>query len=618
MTPLVRLALAAFGAALIAAAPGQADIGWRWENPRPTPDHLRGVWGSSSDDVYAVGSYGTVLHFDGAAWSVVLQEWANFESIHGSGPEDVWVAGGEVFRYDGARWSRVDVDPDWSLQGLWVRGVDDVYAVGFEVDKAFFRGIVVHFDGTAWTELSTGSSEPLAAIWGTGSELFAVGRSATILHFDGQQWDVRTGAGSQSLYGVWGSGPTNVFAAGTAGAVLRYDGESWSPMPGAPNGYVTSLHGAASNDVYAALYDGSIYRFDGAGWSRERAADDSTPFGVWTAGGGRAMAVAAAGRIFERAVEGAWYERNRDSREFLLDVWSDGAGAAFAVGTGQTLLRWDSNRWHGIGCWTPSPEHLWAVWGSSASDVWAVGSDGLLLHYDGASCAAVQLHTQSNLYDVWGTGPDDVYVTGDANWHFDGARWHPIEIGDAKTIRAVWGPSSEILFAVGDGGAVFRRDGGEWLPMASGTDIDLVSVWGSSAADVWAVGGDFVGSTGVVLHYDGGAWSTVPVEPTHETRFQVAGRGPDDVYVVGIYGIVHFDGERWTRIDEPWLLDARAVSIVDERETLFVGPNGAIARRLALFTSDFGFGRPCVWSRVVPDPACGPTTLPLAGGTAGR
>lgn len=34
----------------------------------PTVD-LTGVWGTSSSDLFAVGSGGTVLHYDGSAWS---------------------------------------------------------------------------------------------------------------------------------------------------------------------------------------------------------------------------------------------------------------------------------------------------------------------------------------------------------------------------------------------------------------------------------------------------------------------------------------------------------------------------------------------------------------------
>jgi hypothetical protein len=36
-----------------------------------TTDYLLAVWGSASDDVFAVGEGGLILHYDGASWSAM-------------------------------------------------------------------------------------------------------------------------------------------------------------------------------------------------------------------------------------------------------------------------------------------------------------------------------------------------------------------------------------------------------------------------------------------------------------------------------------------------------------------------------------------------------------------
>ena len=49
---------------------GLADGGsWVWQNPLPQGNSLYGVWGSSGSDVFAVGDAGTILHYDGSAWT---------------------------------------------------------------------------------------------------------------------------------------------------------------------------------------------------------------------------------------------------------------------------------------------------------------------------------------------------------------------------------------------------------------------------------------------------------------------------------------------------------------------------------------------------------------------
>ena len=45
--------------------------GWGWQNPLPQGNHLWGTWGSSASDVYAVGDYGTILHYDGSGWGAM-------------------------------------------------------------------------------------------------------------------------------------------------------------------------------------------------------------------------------------------------------------------------------------------------------------------------------------------------------------------------------------------------------------------------------------------------------------------------------------------------------------------------------------------------------------------
>ena len=37
--------------------------------PSPTTKDLSEVWGSASDNIYAVGESGTIIHYDGSNWS---------------------------------------------------------------------------------------------------------------------------------------------------------------------------------------------------------------------------------------------------------------------------------------------------------------------------------------------------------------------------------------------------------------------------------------------------------------------------------------------------------------------------------------------------------------------
>ena len=42
---------------------------WCWENPLPQGNPLNSVWQSSDTDIWAVGDHGTIVHWDGKAWT---------------------------------------------------------------------------------------------------------------------------------------------------------------------------------------------------------------------------------------------------------------------------------------------------------------------------------------------------------------------------------------------------------------------------------------------------------------------------------------------------------------------------------------------------------------------
>ena len=68
-------------------------------------------------------------------------------------------------------------------------------------------------------------------VWASGpDDAFAVGSEGTIVHYDGTAWTPMTSGVDDHLFGVWGSGPSDVFAVGDQGIILHYDGDDWSEM----------------------------------------------------------------------------------------------------------------------------------------------------------------------------------------------------------------------------------------------------------------------------------------------------------------------------------------------------------------------------------------------------
>ena len=201
--------------------------------------------------------------------------------------------------------------------------------------------------------------------------------------------------------------------------------------------------------------------------------------------------------------------------------------------------------------------NLWDVWGSSPTDVWAVGDHGTILHYTGAGWEPALDSVSDFFRGVWGSGPRDVWAVGfhslDSTapvlFHYDGAGWsRDTSIVDSlpwPPLSDIWGTSISNVWAVGYGGAIYHFDGVHWSDSSVSSWYEADRIWGTSASDVWIVG------PGTILHHDGIGWS--PQADSVLTARQLTtgwGARRDDVWAAGMVarGFLHFDGVRWTGV----------------------------------------------------------------------
>ena len=83
----------------------------------------------------------------------------------------------------------------------------------------------MHYDGAAWTATDTGSAARLTAVWGTATDnVYAVGGQGTgiVLRWDGTAWSTFASAGEE-LAGVWTAPGLPLYAGGNRGLLIRYD-----------------------------------------------------------------------------------------------------------------------------------------------------------------------------------------------------------------------------------------------------------------------------------------------------------------------------------------------------------------------------------------------------------
>jgi len=318
--------------------------------PVPTPVSnayaLTAVWGSSKDDVWAVGSGGTIVHYDGAVWKPTPSGVKfTFRAIWGSGPTDVWtVSSSDVILHTNgyangaATWTPAPPATDQfnsvPVFAIWGKGTTELRMGGtaynlfepngdFGPGNQFYKTVVD--GGVGWGgEKGTAT---VRGIWGaTADDIWIVADNSAWVKWQlgytmhGTRpaankpftWTSVDSQSAVTLESVWGSSANDVWAVGDLGTIRHVTAAAsrWDVVPSPTTQALHSVWGSAPNDIWAVGDDGAIIHFDGTSWTL--------------------------------------------------------SSAAYPVGRKRP--------------------NLFGVWGSAANDVWVVG-DGIVLHFTGAKKA---------------------------------------------------------------------------------------------------------------------------------------------------------------------------------------------------------------------------------------
>ncbi|MCC7380878.1 MAG: hypothetical protein IT384_03560 [Deltaproteobacteria bacterium] len=179
---------------------------------------LFGVWGSSRDDVWIVGGEpsspnghrGVVLHYDGQAISQVAVPRAIYKVWGASAREVMMVGDRSWLRFDGEALSILTPPVDAPLITIHGRAANEVFAVG-----GFVTGLVIAYDGAAWSDISETGAPPLNGVAVDASgRVVAAGYGGYLAVREGGSWRaVETDLRGLDIHSVQAT-PSGIYAAG--------------------------------------------------------------------------------------------------------------------------------------------------------------------------------------------------------------------------------------------------------------------------------------------------------------------------------------------------------------------------------------------------------------------
>jgi len=503
--------------------------GWCWTHPLPTGDRFTQAFGIGADEVWVVGTAGTVVRFhqDGT-WSPVPSPMASVYTLWGLSSSDVWAGGAQgVFRWNGQSWAASPIGTGPSsraVYAMWGCGPEDVWAVG---------GALGHWSGGVWSYPTLPASNafiPLfKTVWGSacndvwaGGTVTATGAGA-IIHWDGANWspsadipsDTLVGTGAQSVWSVargslsawdghlwspspWSQAVWNLFPAGAAQIGILDDthavtlSPTLTPVPlGPAPADVTSIFGRTAADLWGVAGPGVVVRRQGDGWNSVLSPWSlSTGTGTRVTGSSGTDLWAAVGGALLQGDGSKWHTALTPAQTggTIADVWASSAKDVRVLGGDGVIHHWNGTVWTAD---SPPPASggnsaLRAISGSGAQDVWVLRGGDTVLHWGGTWVSRQPLQL-ANLVDVWAGGPDEAWVVGDGVGHWSGGDWVPVQLPAQVAgipFRAVDGLAGAVFFLAGTN-VLRASEDGRSLSVVASFSAPVSALHVAAANDVW-------------------------------------------------------------------------------------------------------------------------------------
>src|SRR3954469_11040869 len=238
------------------------------QEPSPTTNRLHGVWAASASDVFAVGNGGTILRRVNGTWTQMTSPTTNhLRGVSGTSSSDVWASGiavngvGTVLHWDGTAWSAVS-GATTDLDSVWAASATDVWFTG--------QGAVVRWNGSALSTVATFSG-PLVSVSGTSSnDVWVTGENTNVHHWNGSTWTTLTPpVGTASLMCVLGVAINDAWISNfmPGKETAHWTGSKWTVLRATASGF-NGMSALSSTDVWG-VGGSHIGHWDGTAWTAE-------------------------------------------------------------------------------------------------------------------------------------------------------------------------------------------------------------------------------------------------------------------------------------------------------------------------------------------------------------
>jgi len=318
---------------------------------------LGSIWGVASDDFFITTLPAGILHYDGQSFVRSYNGPLIAGSYMGS-KNDVWVSGadGAVLHWDGAAWTTVSTGPtNWYVTGMAVLASNDVW---WWASVSSAMSAFLHWDGAAITTTFVDTTNIPSLYSGAiiDGRWWLVGGAGVVYTRSAANMisPIKGPPPFRGAKAMWGSADSNMYFA-TGGEIYHWDGTTTTAIPIAAN-TISGVRREGFDEIFATgfelssdhtKYIANAFHFDGTSWTKTQL--EGAPLAerryfsqVFAMGPGEAMAVGYGGIAYHYA-NGTWTSVATEVTTDLVGVWGPTADQVWMTGPAGTLLTWNSS-----------------------------------------------------------------------------------------------------------------------------------------------------------------------------------------------------------------------------------------------------------------------------------
>ena len=251
--------------------------------------YLYDVFAIAEDDVWAVGKITTneqdslgndldpynIIHWDGTDWNLDRVLYSGIavpgQAVFGFNEDEVYIVAGSTFKWDGTGWTDLNV-PFGIFNGnvtkFWGTSSSNLYFVGG-------NGTLVHYNGSDWTKIDSGTDMNILDIWGFDDGTFycvagmGINQPNELLIYNNNGQLVRKITHQKNLKNsLWGIAPNNIYAVGEG--LFHFNGIDSLKMiewpTEIPKFAMSSVGGTKENNIFVAGAFGFVMHYNGQTW----------------------------------------------------------------------------------------------------------------------------------------------------------------------------------------------------------------------------------------------------------------------------------------------------------------------------------------------------------------